>query len=422
MSLKRNYKFKRSYMKVLLLCSAMREGYAKYFNREEENLGGWITGIVTGLQNHKDVSLSFASFYKSNKSKIEKKEIEGVTYFCVSYKNNETLKDFFKTNSFDIYHLFGAENAFSYDVFPFLPLNKTLLYIQGIISEYVSHYKAGVNDFKQCGFLFDKYLDMNIDILKKQAKKELEIFQKCKYITGRTDWDRSFVFKINNKAKYYYLSESLRDVFYKEKKWNKNKMIPHSIFVTQASYPIKGAHTIVEIIKILKQKYPDVKCTICGVDLLNSDSLATKLNVSYASFIQKLIKEYNLEDNINFIGSKSGKEVAELSVHSNAFLLASSIENSPNSLQEAMLLGVPCVSSFVGGVGSIVTSTKQVALYAYDDPMLAAYELSKIFEDFKYAEELSTNAIARAEVLTDKNNNSKTLYEIYLDIHNNQSI
>ena len=55
MSLKRNYKFKRSYMKVLLLCSAMREGYAKYFNREEENLGGWITGIVTGLQNHKDV-------------------------------------------------------------------------------------------------------------------------------------------------------------------------------------------------------------------------------------------------------------------------------------------------------------------------------------------------------------------------------
>lgn len=408
-------------MKVLLLCSAMREGYAKYFNRQEDNLGGWISGIITGLQNYNDISLSFASFYKSNESKIEKKEIEGVTYFCVSYENEEILKIFFKNNSFDIYHLFGAENAFSYDVFPFLPLNKTLLYIQGIISEYVSHYKAGVNNYKQCGFLFNKYLDLNINILKKQAKKEIEIFEKCKYITGRTDWDRSFVFKINNKAKYYYLSESLRDVFYNEKKWDKKEMVPHSIFVTQASYPIKGAHTIVEIVKILKRKYPDVKCTICGIDLMNSESLATKLNVSYASFIQKLIKEYHLEENIKFVGSKSGKEVAEMSVHSNAFLLASSIENSPNSLQEAMLLGVPCVSSFVGGIGSIVSSTKQVALYAYDDPMLAAYELSKIFEDSKYAEELSINAIARAKTLTDKKSNSSTLYNIYVDMFNRKS-
>ena len=104
--------------------------------------------------------------------------------------------------------------------------------------------------------------------------------------------------------------------------------------------------------------------------------------------------------------------------HSNAFLLASSIENSPNSLQEAMLLGVPCVSSFVGGTGSIVTSSNQVALYAYDDPMLAAYELSKIFEDNKYAKELSKNAIARAEILTDRENNAKTLYSMicFLDI------
>lgn len=48
--------------------------------------------------------------------------------------------------------------------------------------------------------------------------------------------------------------------------------------------------------------------------------------------------------------------------------------------------------------------------------MLAAYELSKIFEDNKYAEELSKNAIARAEILTDRENNAKTLYSIYQDM------
>ena len=78
-------------MKVLLLCSAMREGIGKYFNRKEENVGGWISGTVTGLQNYNEISLSFAAFSKSKKSAIEKKEVDGVTYFCISYKNDLIL-------------------------------------------------------------------------------------------------------------------------------------------------------------------------------------------------------------------------------------------------------------------------------------------------------------------------------------------
>ena len=78
-------------MKVLLLCSSMREGIGKYFNRKEENVNGWISGTVTGLKNFNDISLSFAAFSKSEKSAIEKKEVDGVTYFCVSYENDLIL-------------------------------------------------------------------------------------------------------------------------------------------------------------------------------------------------------------------------------------------------------------------------------------------------------------------------------------------
>ena len=38
----------------------------------------------------------------------------------------------------------------------------------------------------------------------------------------------------------------------------------------------------------------------------------------------------------------------------NAYVCVSSIENSPNSLGEAMLLGVPVVAALVGGVGSMI--------------------------------------------------------------------
>lgn len=403
-------------MKVIMLCPALREGVGKYFNMPEASLGGWISGAIDGIQKYDDISLSFAAFQEDKTSSIETKEVDGITYYLVKYHNEAILDTFFKEYKFDIYHLYGAENTFSHAVFPFLPIEKTLVYIQGIMSEYVYHYKANCDEFSNTGYLFNKYLDMNLNLLKKQADKEIDIFKKAKYIAGRTEWDRAFLYRIHSNAKYYYLSETLRDIFYVSPKWDADKLKEHTIFVTQAGYPVKAAHMIVEVVRILKSYYSDIKCTICGTNLMDCSSLATKLGVSYASFIQKLIKKYDLQDNILFVGSKSGKEVADMMILSNVFLSASSIENSPNSLQEAMLLGIPCVSSFVGGVNTLVDSNDEVVMYPFDDPMRAAYEISKIFEDKEYAKKLSSHAIKRAEVLTDKEANAKALYDIYCDM------
>lgn len=41
-------------------------------------------------------------------------------------------------------------------------------------------------------------------------------------------------------------------------------------------------------------------------------------------------------------------------LNANMFLLPSAIENSPNALGEAQMLGVPCVSSRVGGVEDMI--------------------------------------------------------------------
>lgn len=403
-------------MKVIMLCPALREGVGKYFNMPEASLSGWISGAIEGIQKYDDISLSFAAFQEGKTSSIETKEVDGITYYLVKYHNEAILDTFFREHKFDIYHLYGAENAFSHTVFPFLPIEKALVYIQGIMSEHVYHYKANCDEFNNTGYLFNKYLDMNLNLLKKQADKEIDIFKKAKYIAGRTEWDRAFLYRIHSNAKYYYLSETLRDIFYVSPKWDADKMKEHTIFVTQAGYPVKAAHMIVEVVRILKSYYSDIKCTICGTNLMDSSSLATKLGVSYASFIQKLIKKYDLQDNILFVGSKSGKEVADMMILSNVFLSASSIENSPNSLQEAMLLGMPCVSSFVGGVNTLVDSNDEVVMYPFDDPMRAAYEISKIFEDKEYAKKLSSHAIKRAEVLTDKEANAKALYDIYCDM------
>ncbi len=403
-------------MKVLLLCSLFQPEIAKCFNLKPSNAGGWISGIINGIKKYSDINLSYAVFMKNNHKNIQHQKINEIDYYLVEYAKKEDLDQFFSSASFDIYHLFGTENEFCIDVFEYLPLNKTLVYIQGIANECFYHYEANLSAYYKENFMHKIYFKMNLQDMKKRAEREMLIMEKAHFFCGRTEWDKSFLYKIQNTGKYYHLNETLRDDFYCSAKWDVNKMNPHTIFVTQASYPLKGAHLIVEIINILKNEYPDIHCYIGGTNLMKSQGLATKLHFSYASIIQNMIKKYNLENNVIFVGNKTSKEIVDYMQNSNVFLLASSIENSPNSLQEAMLIGTPCVASYVGGVDSLVTSKDQAILYPYDDPTRAAYEISNIFKDTSYAQHLSVNAIARAEELTNKEENAKTLYDIYKDM------
>lgn len=64
---------------------------------------------------------------------------------------------------------------------------------------------------------------------------------------------------------------------------------------------------------------------------------------------------------------------------SQVFVLPSSIENSPNSLGEAMLLGVPCIASDVGGVRCLMTHSVEGLIYPADDPRLLAYDICEMF-------------------------------------------
>ena len=62
---------------------------------------------------------------------------------------------------------------------------------------------------------------------------------------------------------------------------------------------------------------------------------------------------------------------------SNVFVSPSTIENSPNSLGEAMLLGIPCISSDVGGVKNLLKHEEEGYVYQTDAPYMLAYYVKK---------------------------------------------
>ncbi|MBR2670496.1 MAG: glycosyltransferase [Solobacterium sp.] len=406
-------------MKVMILCGYLYEGIGQYFDRKEESFGGWVKGFMNGIRDYEDLDIYYAAVEKG-KNQCITKTIDGITFHLVSYGDAAYLQSFLNDNPCDVYHLFGMENEFAEDIVPLLDYDKTLFYIQGIIDEYKDYYLADYDRFHGANPLFKVYMYLNRRLFEKRGRTEKNIFRNARYIAGRTDWDKAYVEAEAPGIQYFKLNESLRDEFYQDHDgtplWDITGVNRHTIFVTQANYPVKSPHMIVEIVRLLKQKYPDVKCYIGGEDISSSTSLATKLGVSYASYIQKLIKQYGLQENIKYIGYLNAKDMVKQLCQSNVFLLASAIENSPNSLQEAMAVGVPCVSSFVGGVSSLVSSEKECKLYPYNDPKQAAYKISQIFADDDLAGEMSLAGYQRIRKLIDIQANGKTLHDIYVKI------
>ena len=102
---------------------------------------------------------------------------------------------------------------------------------------------------------------------------------------------------------------------------------------------------------------------------------------------------------MEFKGALTATQMKEEYLKSNVFVMPSSIENSPNSLGEAMSLGVPIVASYVGGIPDMVEHKKSAFLYDFTEIHMLAHYICSIFADDNLAAELGNNAIARAKEL-----------------------
>ena len=99
-------------------------------------------------------------------------------------------------------------------------------------------------------------------------------------------------------------------------------------------------------------------------------------------------------------------------------LSVSTVENSSNSICEAMLIGTPTIGSFVGGVSSLITHKQDGFLYQCNEPEMLAYYIEQIFEDDILATELSKNAVLSISAKVDRVENGNALIRLYNRISN----
>ena len=392
--------------------------------------GGWMYGLSKDLA-AKEIELTVATsrtFFKSD----YKNTIDGISYVVFrGYKGNTRYdKDIepkwaglVEQLQPDVIHIHGTEFSMAMPLIRIKPNENYVISIQGLIIPYSRFYFGGIKIPKLLRFASIR------DIIRRETpiqayykfknkgnRIERSYFTEISNYIGRTTWDYAHAKALNPGSNYYFCNESLRPLFYSSTKWDYQKCIPFQVFVSQSHYPIKGLHKVLEAVALLKEDYPDISVRIAGKNLLKSSWKGALSVSSYGLYIRHIIRKHKLNNIVSFTGPLSESEMIQSYLNSNLFICPSSIENSPNSLGEAQLLGVPTISSYVGGIPDMVEHGKSGMLYHFDDYVMLSHNIRNVFEDRNLVKSISNESIKVAELRHSRDANVNRLMKIYSDL------
>ena len=124
----------------------------------------------------------------------------------------------------------------------------------------------------------------------------------------------------------------------------RHSFAPNLIWV-RAFAAIYNPKIAVDVLHLLQKKYPDAKLTMVGPDKDGS----LEITKNYAN-------QFNLK--INFTGKLSKEEWTDLAKNHDIFINTTHFDNTPVSVLEAMALGLPVVSTNVGGLSFLISDKK----------------------------------------------------------------
>lgn len=383
-------------MKVLWLTMTVPPEANAQIGGEHELMqtGGWIIGLAHYLCKESEIELAIASV--SNFVK-ETTIVQGerVKYYIApssdgSMKQEATQsaiwKEIYDNFSPDIVHIHGTEFHHALTWIKANGAHNTVVSIQGLVSVYYYFYNSGLSSWDIISniTLRDLYrgtLFNDARSFKKRGEDEIKIVQCVNNIIGRTHWDRAHSWSMNSNAKYHFCNEILRREFYNAPKWNYNSCTPFTIFVNQSSLPYKGFHMLLRAMPKILEHYPNTQIRVAGYHLTSNELYYRIRRTGYGRLLLNEIKNNNLGSVISFVGRLPANGMISEYLNANVFVCPSAIENSPNALGEAQLLGVPCVASNVGGVSDMIPDDDCGKLYRFSEPTELAFAICSTFEE-----------------------------------------
>jgi len=389
--------------------------------------GGWLASLEKELVKQRDIQLSVCFYAKQDLPPFSYK---GTSYYPVYRKNSDTkfgrfiyrflhktynnraeltkLLSIVSEVNPDIIHVHGTE-----DNFGLIQGNiniPVIISIQGILSAIFHKYFSGIPYavFNKFEGIAPKIFLASVRSQKRgminKVKCEKSILSKARFIIGRTEWDRSITNFFSQQRIYFKVNEILRDSFYK-KVWEQkefNKPIRLISVISKSFY--KGLETIIDsVLLLMNNHFRDFNWTIIGI--------------KESDHIVKVLKKWKKIDfntlSVRFLGLKKEDELLTELLSSDIYCQVSHIENSPNSLCEAMLVGMPVIATYAGGTSSLITHKKEGILVQEGEPYSYAGAIIELANNFELARQYAKAARERAIKRHDKYTIVNDLLSIY---------
>lgn len=374
--------------------------------------GGWIESLEKLVSKSQDIKLAVSFFHEDNVFKVEN---NNTTYYPISEtrtlfdkirncfleqrytkKKIEKFIDVINDYKPDLIHVFGSEREFGL-------LSKhtnipVVIHIQGILNPYLNAmYAPGISNSTvvfNSSFIENVRWFRYLAKFKKDAYREELILKNCNYYLGRTSWDHGVVKLFNPAAKYFYCGEILRDIFYSATPWFLKGKKKYVVVSTISKVSYKGFDLILKTANLLKQYCKcDFEWWVFGVD--KYQFWEKKLNIKCDDV------------NVKMKGIMSASDLVNSFLDADLFVHPSYIDNSPNSVCEAQMLGMPVVAVNVGGVSSLIDDGYSGILVPANDPYYLTSLIIQLLND--PVQRVRLGEQARKESL--KRHNKETIYD-----------
>lgn len=412
-------------MKILWLGNIILPQIAHHEGIEAPVHNGWLVNLADILSEQEGSELVYVFGGKPARSdcagKIRYYALTETSFhkrFSMDYVH--AAAELLKREQPDVIHIWGTESPHTLGFVEAAELvgmrDRVVISIQGLLSVIAKDYTAFLPHRVVHSHTLNSLLKGNIAWAQQRfvegGRLEVEALSRVKHIIGRTDWDRAATWAINPNAAYHFNNETLRQSFYSGE-WRMERCEKYSLFCSQSNYPVKGVHLALQALALVRRHFPEVKLYIGGHDITRFPFWRI---TPYRRHLLKLIEKLDLKNHVVFTGFLTEQEMKARFLKTHVFISSSSIENSPNSVGEAMLLGTPVVASCVGGMLSLMEHGKEGLLYPASEVNMLAHHICTLFANPELATSLSRSARRRAAKTHDGKANAEALMKIYEDI------
>ncbi|AIZ63609.1 hypothetical protein PK28_07735 [Hymenobacter sp. DG25B] len=321
----------------------------------------WVAALAAALQKQPEIELTILDWHPGLSKPIDEFDKDGMHFIYLrapSFRQDlltlytqrvHVARQYLRRHhqAYDVLHLHGSEWQLP-AVVPGLE-RPVVLSVQGVITEYLRYLpqtwsRLGLS-WKIGEFYERRYLPTVHEFI-------------C-----RTAWDKALMAKLSPGARIHHNWEMMRPEFYEPEPEPATEVRPQVLF-TGGNQRMKGFTEVVAAYALIRQQSP-LKLVMAGrVTLEEVNQEARKLGIAPFTAAE-----------VECVGFCNAAQLAALMRQSFCLLHPSYIDNSPNTVCEAQLLGLPVVATHVGGVPDLIEPDKTGLLSDLAPRSLAAQVL-----------------------------------------------